>query len=81
MTDSADKFGGLSLTDANGKHVIGFGITKFPDRKQPAIYVSKGNKINVIGYVSTPERVECLKEFIDILLSCDMLKTGKSGGE
>lgn len=50
--------------ERNGKHVLAFGITKLPHRKNYCLYRERGAMIDVLAYFTSESNAE---EFHDII--------------
>jgi len=70
---SKDSLCGVTLTLKDDEE-IGFGITQFPGRKNPSIYVTEGNCMYIVGPANNPEHTETLSKFINILCDCSLVK-------
>jgi len=46
-----------------------FGITTFPDRKRPCLFLSRGAMIEPLAYFTTDEKAETFRVVLDQLIS------------
>ena len=70
---SKDNLCGVTLTLRDDEE-IGFGITQFPNRKYPSIYVTEGNRMYIVGPANNAEHTAILSKFINILCDCSLVK-------
>lgn len=57
----------FTIQNENGTEKVKFGITKFPDRKQPCLYKSKGSVLYPLAYFKDEERAEEFNEILHML--------------
>lgn len=51
-----------------GKDEFGIGVTEFPDRKRPCIYITRGTILYPLAYFKSDERAKEFMEALDLIV-------------
>jgi len=58
---------GIGLSITKDAETIQFGVTTFPDRKNPCLYILKGNVITPLAYFKNENKAKDFCEIIELL--------------
>ena len=60
---------GISVKIEMPDYIREFGITTFPDRKRPCLFLSRGAMIEPLAYFTTDEKADEFKDVLERLIT------------